>query len=266
MTTAVATPPRHFGPASAVRHGTVLAWRGVLKIRKNPEQLLDVTLQPILFLVLFGYLFGGAVAGNTGAYLETLAPGLMVQVILMASMATGVALNTDVSKGVFDRFRSMPIARSAPLLGAVLADVVRYVVALVVLLLMAMVMGFRLHASPAGLVVAVAVLVLAGLCFCWITVFVGMLVPTPASLQGVMVALMLPLTFGSNVFVPNATMPGWLRAWSEISPVSLLSDATRGLLVGGEVAGPLTGGLVWMAGVAVVFFPLAMRAYRRRMG
>nr|WP_208407263.1 ABC transporter permease [Amycolatopsis granulosa] len=248
-----------------MQDGFTLAWRGVLKIRKNPEQLLDVTLQPILFLLMFGYLFGGAIAGSTSAYLQALVPGLMVQNTVFASMATGTSLNTDVAKGVFDRFRSMPIARSAPLVGAVLSDVVRYAVALAVLLVTGTIMGYRLHAGPGALLVAVALMLLAGLCFCWIAVFAGMLLRSPGAVQGVMVAVMMPITFGSNVFVPSGTMPGWLRAWSEVSPVSLLTETMRGLLGGGPVAGPLLGALAWLAGIVVVFFPLAMRAYRNRV-
>ncbi|GLY68548.1 ABC transporter permease [Amycolatopsis taiwanensis] len=265
MTAAIVDLPRRISPAKAVQHGFSLAWRGALKIRKNPEQLLDVTVQPILFLVMFVYLFGGAIAGGTGDYLQALTPGLMVQNIIMASMSAGVALNTDVSKGVFDRFRSLPIARSAPLVGAVLADLVRYAVALGVLLIMATIMGFRIHTNPLAALAACATMVLAGLCFCWMSVFVGMLMRTPTAVQGTMIAFVMPLTFGSNVFVPASTMPGWLRAWSDINPVSLLADAMRGLLTGGPVTGPLLGGFAWMAGIVVVFFPLAMRAYRRRV-
>ncbi|OXM72199.1 MULTISPECIES: ABC transporter permease [Amycolatopsis] len=257
--------PRRISPGKALQDGFTLAWRGVLKIRKNPEQLADVTLQPILFLLMFGYLFGGAIAGSTSAYLQILVPGLMVQNTVFASMATGTSLNTDVTKGVFDRFRAMPIARSAPLIGAVVSDVVRYAVALAVLLVAGTIMGYRLHTDPGSLVVAVALLLLAGLCFCWIAVFVGMLMRSPGAVQGVMVAIMMPITFGSNVFVPSDTMPGWLRAWSDISPVSLLTETMRSLLNGGPVTGPLLGALAWMAGIVAVFFPLAMRAYRRRV-
>ena len=248
-----------------VRHGFSLAWRGILKIRKNPEQLADVTIAPIVFLVMFTYLFGGALAGNTDAYLQMLVPGIMVMNILQASMTAGVQMNTDVSKGVFDRFRSMPIARSAPLVGAVLADIVRYVVCIVVLLVVATVMGFRVQTGPAELLIAAALTILFGLCFCWASVFVGMLLKTPQAVQGIMFVLIMPLTFGSNVFVGTSTMPGWLKAWADISPVSLLSDALRGLLNGGAIAGPLTGSLIWMAGAVAVFFPLAMWAYRKRV-
>ncbi|GAB2743576.1 ABC transporter permease [Amycolatopsis magusensis] len=266
MTTAIAAPPpRYVSPARSLKHGLTLAWRGVLKIRKNPEQLADVVLMPIVFLAMFVYLFGGAISGDTGAYLTMVVPGVMVMNIMQVSLTIGVHMNTDVSKGLYDRFRSMPIARSAPLFGAVLADVVRYLVCLVVLLVVATVMGYRIATDPLSLLAATGLVVLFGLCFCWISVFVGMLMRTPGSVQGLMFVFIMPLSFGSNVFVPSDTMPGWLQAWTDISPVSLLSDALRGLLNGGAVTGPLLGALAWMAAVLAVFFPLAMRSYRKRV-
>lgn len=247
------------------RHGFTLAWRGILKIRKNPEQLMDVTIAPIVFLLMFTYLFGGALAGSIDGYLRMLVPGIMVMNIMQASMTAGVQLNTDVSKGVFDRFRAMPIARSAPLIGAVLADVVRYVVCIVVLLVVATVMGYRVQTGPVELLIAAGLTIAFGLCFCWASVFVGMLLKTPQAVQGMMFVLIMPLTFGSNVFVGTSTMPGWLKAWADVSPVSLMADALRGLLNGGAIAGPLTGSLIWMVAAVAVFFPLAMWAYRRRV-
>ncbi|MEC3977930.1 ABC transporter permease [Amycolatopsis sp. H20-H5] len=258
-------PSRHISPAKGLQHGLSLAWRGVLKIRKNPEQLVDVTLAPIIFLLMFTYLFGGALAGDTGTYLQGLVPGVLVMNILQASMTVGVSMNTDVSKGVFDRFRSMPIARSAPLVGAVLADIVRYLVCIVVLLVVATIMGDRLQTGPAELLLAVLLAVAFGLCFCWGSVWVGMLVKSPGAVQGLMFVFIMPLTFGSNVFVNTATMPGWLRAWADISPVSLMANVLRGLMNGGAIAGPLGGSLLWMAGAVAVFFPLAMISYRRRV-
>lgn len=252
-------------PNRGTRHGFTLAWRGILKIRKNPEQLMDVTIAPIVFLLMFTYLFGGALAGSIDGYLQMLVPGIMVMNIMQASMTAGVQLNTDVSKGVFDRFRAMPIARSAPLIGAVLADVVRYVVCIVVLLIVATVMGYRVQTGPVELLIAAGLTIAFGLCFCWASVFVGMLLKTPQAVQGMMFVLIMPLTFGSNVFVGTSTMPGWLKAWADISPVTLMADALRGLLGGGPIAGPLTGSLIWMAGSVAVFFPLAMWAYRRRV-
>jgi oleandomycin transport system permease protein len=259
-------PPRHISPARGVQNSLSLAWRGILKIRKNPEQLADVTIAPIIFLLLFTYLFGGALAGSTTAYLQNLVPGIIVMNVLQASLTAGVQMNTDVTKGVFDRFRSMPIARSAPLVGAVLADVVRYVVCLTVLMIVATIMGFRIHTGPGEFVLAILLAIAFALSFCWSSVFVGMLVKSPGATQGLMFILIMPLTFGSNVFVSTNTMPGWLHAWADISPVSLLANVLRGLLTtGADVTGPLLGALAWMAGAIVVFFPLAMWAYRRRV-
>ena len=270
MTAATVAAPRHSvisrrGPIDALRDSLILAGRNIVKIRKNPETLLDVTLQPILFLFMFVYLFGGAIAGDTHAYLQLLMPGLMVQNIAFASLGTGTGLNTDITKGVFDRFRSMPIARSAPLVGAVLGDIVRYLVAMAVLVVTAVILGFRVHTDPGSFLLVIALMVVFGLCLCWVSVFVGMLVKSPQAVPGVMVAFIMPLTFGSNVFVQTSTMPGWLRAWADISPVSLMANALRGLMNGGAVAGPLAGALAWMAGAVIVFFPLATWAYRRRV-
>ncbi|MEV0819921.1 ABC transporter permease [Nonomuraea rubra] len=266
MTTMTAEgAPLRLGPAQAARHGLALAGRGVTKIVKTPVQLVDVILTPIVFLLMFVYLFGGAIGGgDPDAYLRTIVPGIMVMTVFQASIGIGVSLNADAGTGVFDRFRSMPIARSAPLVGAVLADVVRYLVSLGTLLALALVMGYRVQTSPAAAVAAVMLLVAFALSFSWLSVYLGMLVSTPGSVQGLMTIMVLPLTFASNVFVPSQTMPGWLRAWSEINPVSLMADSMRGLLNGGPVAGPLLGGLAWMAAMVAVFFPLAMRAYRKR--
>ncbi|GAB3988887.1 ABC transporter permease [Actinoallomurus acanthiterrae] len=257
-------PPLRIGPAKAVRHGITLAGRGIAKFAKSPLQLTDVILTPILMLVMFVYLFGGAIGGgHTHAYIETLVPGIMVITVLQASMGIGVALTTDASTGVFDRFRAMPIARSAPLIGAVLADLVRYVIALVTLFGLALIMGYRTGANPAALAGAAVLLVAFGLSFAWLSVFLGMLVKSPSAVYGIMSIAVLPFTFASNVFVAPKTMPGWLKAWSGVNPVSVMTDTMRGLLGGGDVAGPLTGALIWMAAAIVIFFPLSMRAYRR---
>ena len=168
---------------------------------------------------MFVYLFGGALKGNTHDYLQVLLPGLMVQNIAFASMGTGYSLNTDITKGVFDRFRSMPIARSAPLVGAVLGDIVRYLVAMAVLLVtFAVILGFRVHTDPVSFLIAVALMVVFGLCLCWVSVLVGMLVKSPQAVPGTLVAFMMPLTFGSNVFVDPSTMPGWLAGLGARQP------------------------------------------------
>ncbi|MFE3448502.1 ABC transporter permease [Nonomuraea sp. NPDC059194] len=256
--------PLRVGPLQAVRHGLALAGRGVARLRTSPAMLADVILTPVVFLLMFVYLFGGAIGGgDPDAYLQTVVPGIMVMTVFQASIGIGVSLNADAGTGVFDRFRSMPIARSAPLIGAVLADLVRYVVALAVLLGLAFAMGYRVQTTFAALPVAIAVLLVFGLSFSWISVYLGMLVKSPGAVQGMMTILILPLTFASNVFVPSQTMPGWLQAWSGVNPVSLMAETLRGLMNGGAVAGPLLGSLAWMAAAVAIFFPLAMRAYRR---
>jgi oleandomycin transport system permease protein len=251
-------------PFPLVRHSLALAHRTILRIRRTPEQLFDVTFQPIIFVVLFVYLFGGAISGSTHDYLQYVLPALMVQTVLFSSMTIGVNLNTDIGKGVFDRFRSLPIPRSAPLVGAVLGDVVRYLISIVVLIAFGYAIGFRVQTDPMQAALGCLVLVVFSLCLCWVSVLIGMLVREPGGVQGISFMLMFPLTFGSSMFVPVDTMPGWLQAWVHVNPVTHLVEATRGLLIGGDVAGPLLWSAIWALGIVVVFAPLAVRAYRRR--
>ncbi|WAX58175.1 ABC transporter permease [Jatrophihabitans cynanchi] len=248
-----------------LRHALVLAKRNLIKTARTPEQLIDVTVQPIIFLLLFVYVFGGAISGGSRHdYLQYLLPGLLGQGIALGSVALGQNMNADIEKGVFDRFRSLPIARSAPLVGAVLADFFRYLLVCVIFLGFGYVMGFRITTNPLAVVAAVALAIAFALCFCWISVWVGMKARTPGSVQGVMFLLILPLSFGSNVFVSTSTMPGWMQAFVKVNPISHLVGAVRGMTVGGPVAGHVGWTLLWMAGLLVVFVPLAMRAYRRR--
>lgn len=256
---------RRVGPLRTLQHGLTLAGRSVLKIRKSPEGLLDVTLQPILFLAMFVYLLGGAIAGDTGAYLQQTLPGVMAMNMVFGSLGTGMQLNNDITKGVFDRFRSLPVARSAPLIGAVLGDVVRYAVSIAVLLIVATLMGFRIETDVVSAAAAIVLVIAFALCVCWISVMLGMLVKSQQALPGVAMSFMFPLTMGSNVFAPTETMPGWLQAWVSVNPVSKLADTARGLMIGGPVAGPLSATLVWMAALVAVFFPLALWAYRSRV-
>lgn len=257
------TPPAA-RPLPLVRHSLALAHRTLIRIKRTPEQLIDVTLQPILFVVLFVYLFGGAIAGSQDAYLQYVLPALMVQTVLFASMTIGVNLNNDVKKGVFDRFRSLPIPRSAPLIGAVLGDVVRYLVSIVVLLSFGYLIGFRITTDPFQALAACALTIVFALALCWASVLIGMVMREPGAVQGVSFLIMFPLTFGSSMFVPTDTMPGWLQAWVDVNPVTHLVDATRALMIGGDAAWPATQALLWSAGLVTVFAPLAVRAYRRR--
>jgi oleandomycin transport system permease protein len=260
---ATAAGPR---PAAgrAVRHSIALARRGLLKTWRTPEALIDVTVQPIIFLVLFVYLFGGAITGSTHDYLEFVLPGLLVQSILFGSVAIGVNLNTDITKGVFDRFRSLPIARSAPLIGAVLADVIRYVILSVVLLTAGYVLGFRIAAPPLSALAGCLLAIGFALCLCWVSVFIGLVARTSGAVQGILFLTIFPLTFGSNVFVRTTTLPGWLQSFVRVNPATHLTSAVRGLMLGGPVAAPVLWTLLWMAGILAVFFPLAVRRYRLR--
>jgi oleandomycin transport system permease protein len=265
----VATRPTHAEAERShnfdvIRHSVALARRSLIKTMRTPEALIDVTIQPIIFLLLFVYLFGGAIAGSTHSYLQFVLPGLLVQSILFASVAIGVNLNTDITQGVFDRFRSLPIARSAPLVGAVLADVLRYVIVTVVLLSAGVVLGFRFHTNVFEVLAGCLLAIGFAVCLGWVSVCVGMMARTSGAVQGIMFLTLFPLTFGSNVFVSTSSLPGWLQAFVKVNPASHLTSAVRGLTAGGAVASPVLWTLLWMAILLGIFFPLALRAYRRR--
>ena len=268
MTTIAApiTRPAGGGFTALGRHALALARRSLIKTMRTPEALIDVTIQPVIFLLMFTYLFGGAIAnGDRHTYLQVLLPGMLAQSLAMGGVALGQNLNADIEKGVFDRFRSLPISRAAPLVGAVLADVLRYLSVCVVMLgFGTLVMGFRVETGVLPALAAVALSIAFGLCFCWISVWVGMLARTSGAVQGIMFLLVLPLTFGSNVYVPTDTLPGVVQGFVAVNPITPLVATIRGLLIGGPVAGPLTTTLIWMAGLLAVFVPLALRAYARR--
>jgi oleandomycin transport system permease protein len=251
-------------PFPLLRHSVILAGRAITKIKRSPEQLIDVTLQPIIFILLFVYLFGGAIAGSRHDYLQSLLPALMVQTVLFVSIPIGANLNTDIGKGVFDRFRSLPIPRSAPLVGAVLGDIVRFVVAISVQIGFGYVIGFRIQTDPGRALLACLVVLVFALSLSWVAVLIGLMVREPGTVQGIGFLLMFPLTFGSSIFVPINTLPGWLQGWVKVNPVTHLVDASRGLMIGGDVAWPVTQSLLWSLGITAVFAPLAVRAYRRR--
>ncbi|WP_375492682.1 ABC transporter permease [uncultured Jatrophihabitans sp.] len=249
----------------SVRHAFVLAMRNLIKTARTPEQLIDVTIQPMIFLLLFVYVFGGAIGGgDRHDYLQYLLPGLLAQSIVFGSIALGQNMNADIDNGVFDRFRALPIARSVPLVGAVVADFVRYLLVCVITLGFGYVLGFRVQTNVLAALGAVALAIGFALCFCWVSLWVGLKARNAGSVQGIMFVLLFPLSFGSSIFTPTKTMPGWLQAWNHVNPITKLVDAMRGLLIGGPVGTNVLWTLVWMAGLLLVFVPLAMRAYKRR--
>ncbi|HKE63841.1 MAG TPA: ABC transporter permease [Micromonosporaceae bacterium] len=259
-----AAPAKHMSPLRAVKHARTLAWRALVRIRRNPEQLLDVTLQPIIFTTLFVFLFGGAMSGtDRHGYVQFVLPGIMVQTLVFASVGTGVGLNTDITKGIFDRFRSMPIARSAPLSGAIAGDMFRYVASFAVLFAYGSLLGFRVETNVWFALAGFGLLIVFASALCWVWALLGLIVRSPQSVQGFGFIVMFPLTFGSNVFVQTNTLLGWLQAWVKVNPVTALTDAMRGLYLGGPIASPVWRTLAWAAGIAIVFAPLAVRRYRR---
>jgi oleandomycin transport system permease protein len=263
-TTHHAAPPGKRRLPSTLRHGGTLAWRGLVKTASSPEALIDVTLQPVIFLLLFVYVFGGAISGDPSSYLQFALPGVLVQTVVFASAGTGTGLADDLSTGIFDRFRSLPISRAAPLLGAIAADLVRYLVSGIIMLILGVILGFRFSGGPLNVLAALGMVMAVAFALCWVFTALAMVVRQPRSVQGLSALVMLPLTFGSNVFVPADTMPSWLRAFVEINPVSKVADAVRGLLTGGAVAGPATAGLIAAAVITAIFAPLAVVLYQRR--
>lgn len=260
-------PPRHrIGPGRAVSHALTLAWRNVTQLKHSPEKLMDVTLMPVVFLALFLYVFGGAVAGSTHAYLEQLLPGLIAQMAMFATMGLGVALCEDIHKGVFDRFRSLPVARSAPLVGAVLGDTVRFAVVMAVLTGFGSALGFRFHSGLLSVAAAFALTYVFYLAVCWLSLILGLVAPSPETVQGLAFIWTMPLVFGSSVLMPDTgTMPGWLQAWVRVNPVTHLADAVRALTVGGPVGDHVFLTIAWAAGIVIVSFPVAMWMYSRRV-
>ncbi|HVW81904.1 MAG TPA: ABC transporter permease [Mycobacteriales bacterium] len=248
-----------------LRHALVMARRNLIKTMRTPEQLIDVTFQPIIFLLMFTYIFGGAITGgSTHDYLEYLLPGMLGQSIAMGSVALGQNMNADIEKGVFDRFRSLPIARSTPLVAAVLADFFRYLLLCGITLGFGYAIGFRIQTGFLPTVAAIGLSLGFALCFCWISVFIGMKARTSGSVQGIMFLIVLPLSFASSTFVKPSTMPRGLRDFVDVNPISHLVGTTRGLMVGGPVASNLAWTLGWMVGLLVVFVPLAVRGYNKR--
>jgi ABC transporter DrrB family efflux protein len=257
-------PARRLSPAAGFGQAFTLTWRSVLKIRTNMEDMIGLSLQPIMFLLLFTYVFGGAISGGTHAYLQFELPGILAMTVVFATLGTGMMLNADITGGVFDRFRSLPIARWAPLGGAVLGDLVRYVISVAITLGFGMLLGFRIQTSPLSAAVGCLLVLTFALALCWAWALLGMLLKTPQGVQVFGSLVLFPLVFGSNLLVPANTMPGWLQAFVNVNPVTFLTKAERGLLTGGPVAGPAVRSLLWALGIFIVFAPLAVRAYRRR--
>ncbi|MGE7674519.1 ABC transporter permease [Lysinibacillus sp. NPDC094403] len=248
----------------SIRNSLTMAYRGVLKIRRTPEQLFDVTLQPIIFTLMFTYIFGGAISGNVQNYLPVIIPGILVQTVITTSIVTGVQLRGDMDKGVFDRFKSLPIARIAPLAGALLADTIRYTIATVLTFTMGYIMGYRPEGGLAHVVLAGLLVIVCAWAISWIFAFFGVIARTASSVQGISMLVLFPLTFLSNAFVPAETLPDFLQWFVKINPISHLVTAVRELTNSGTIGWDLSASLIGATVVVVIFAPLTVKAYMRR--
>ena len=249
---------------NALSASLTFGWRALLKIKHVPEQLFDVTAFPIMFTLMFTFLFGGALAGSTGEYLQFLLPGILVQTVVFITMYTGMGLNTDISKGVFDRFRSLPIWRPAALVGALLGDAARYTIASAMVIVLGLVLGFRPDGGVTGVLLSVVLILVFSFGLSWIWTVLGLVLRTPNSVMMVSFMILFPLTFASNIFVNPRTMPPWLESMVGANPITHLVTAVRGLMFGTVTAGQI-GSVLLMSGVLVALFaPLTMYLYRNK--
>ncbi|MER7014216.1 ABC transporter permease [Saccharopolyspora sp. NPDC000359] len=251
------------GPRAALRHTGAIARRNLLQVVHDRGAILDATLMPMIFTLIFVYVFGGAIADDQGDYKQYLLPGIMVQTVSFASRLTGVTLNVDASRGVMDRLRALPIARSAVLSARISADMCRMLLGQLVMFVFALIIGFRVQTDVLSALAAIGVLLAYGFALCWISAFIGLALKSPETVQSVGFIWTIPLQFGSSMFVPLETMPGWLRAFAQVNPTTLVTDACRNLLLGGPVAPSALGAFLWIGGILLVFAPLSVWKYRR---
>ncbi len=261
----VASLPRHVGLTETVAQTMTMAWRATLKMRRNFEQFFDVTLQPLLFTAMFAGIFGGAISGSVGDYLPLLIPGLIAQTVLTACVATGTQLREDMDKGVFDRFKVLPISRIAPLAGPMVADMIRYALAATLTFGMGIVMGYRPGGGVVGVFLAILLAIISGWSLAWIFTWFGTVGSSAQAVQGYSLMVLFPLTFLSNAFVPVDTMPPWLETFTKINPVSHIITALRDLANTGVVTAEVGWALVGCLAVIAIFAPLSVRSFTRKM-
>lgn len=258
---------------SLLQHSLTVVWRNLLHIRRMPEMLLDVTIQPIMFVLLFAFVFGGSIGVPGVSYREYLLPGIMAQTMVFSSAVVAIGLTNDLEKGIVDRFKSLPMSRWAVLIGRSVSSLIHSSIGIVVMALTGLVVGWRIHNGIADAVAAFALLVLFGFAMIWLGIWVGSLMRSVEAVQGFMFTVMFPLTFVANTFVPTENMPSWLRFIAEWNPVSALTGSLRELWGNGPVAPPGSAWplqhaelatVAWCVLFTVVFAPLAMKAFRRR--
>ncbi|GMU69304.1 MAG: transport permease protein [Steroidobacteraceae bacterium] len=255
--------PRPAAP-SAWSNALVFGWRAALKFKHVPEQLFDLVMTPIMFTLLFTFVFGGALAGSTGTYLQYFLPGILVQTVVFNAVYSGMGLSTDLGKGLFDRFRSLPIWPLAPFAGLMVGDVLRHLIAATIILTIGLALGYRPEAGIAGVAAAFVLLVVIGFGMGWVFIVLGLLIRTPTTVMTLGFSFLFPLVFASNIMVDPATMPAWLRAFVDVNPVSLMTTAMRGLMGGGASPGQIALALLAPAVLTLVLAPLTLWLYRRQ--
>jgi oleandomycin transport system permease protein len=257
-------PDQRISLRASLHHIGALTRRNLMRIKADPESMIDALLMPILFTLIFVYVFGGAVSGSQTNYIQYMVPGMLGQIGLNLAMAVGTGLNTDFTTGVMDRFRTLPIGRSSVLIAKLLAETLRALVSLVVLVAFAMALGMRIHTGPVQLLAALALALAFGSAVVWISMLLGMSMKSAQAVQGVGMLVIMPLQFGSSVFAPTHTMPGWLQAFARVNPLSALANASRALIDGGPALHPALQVLAWSVGLTVVFAPLAVAKFRKK--
>ncbi|MCF6521882.1 ABC transporter permease [Streptomyces sp. JJ36] len=255
------------GLRANLRHVGALVRRNALQIKQDPESMMDALLMPIIFTLLFVYVFGGAIAGSADRDLYTnyLMPGMMAMMGMNIAMAVGTGINEDFRKGVMDRFRSMPIARSSVLVAKVVVEIGRMLIAIVVLLTVGFLVGLDIDGRWLEMLAAIGLTTVFGASLVWIFMLLGLTMRTAQAVQGVSFLVLMPLQFGSSVFVPTETMPGWLEAFTDVNPLTHVADASRGLMLGeGAIAGPALWTVVWAVGLTAVTAPVAIAKFRKK--
>ncbi|MFE6978160.1 ABC transporter permease [Streptomyces sp. NPDC057682] len=252
------------GPQETVRHSLAICRRNLRKVLSSPGQVLDATLMPVIFALIFVYVFGGAISGSSGAYKQYVMPGIMALTTTIASRTSGTTLNVDFTTGVMDRFRSLPMARSAVLTGRILADTIRMLVSLLTVFGFALLIGFRVHTGPLQALAAIGLILLYGVALSWLHALIGLTARSIETVQSVGMLAMVPLQFGSSIFAAPGTMPGWLGFLVQHNPMSAVVDSARNLMLGGPVAAHVITALAWSVGMMAILVPLSVRQYRNR--
>ncbi|MFF1557074.1 ABC transporter permease [Streptomyces sp. NPDC058279] len=254
------------GLRANLRHIGALVRRNTLQIKQDPESMFDVVFMPIIFTLLFVFVFGGAISGKgqQEAYVNYVVPGLMAMMGMNIAMGVGTGVNDDFKKGVMDRFRSMPIARSSVLIAKIVVELGRMMVAIAILLCVGFMLGLSIKTSVLDLFLSIGLSAVFGASLMWIFILLGLTMKTAQAVQGMAMLVLMPLQFGSSIFAPPSTMPGWLQTFTDYNPLSNLADAARGLINGGAVAHPVWVTLAWSVAITLVTMPLAVRKFRQK--